>query len=440
LRWKERKVDDPPIKTTAGDAIALCADPLHGTKSGEFVRVQAITRQTWDEAIQRVVLNDDRARWQPQQLITLLRTDYHLSHLASLKQLLQAILEDVGNVLGAQRAAIALHDPASGRLELREVVTRHRGVKTDQGFSQTLAERSFERGESLLCENAGRNRTLSAARSVLRGSMASLICAILRSPRRQLGVLHLDRGPMQDPFTPEDLFFADAVAARASVGIESALLIEEQRSQFLQTLNTLARAVEARDQYTGSHTLRVSEYALLLGRELGLSTEDQERIRVGTPLHDIGKIGIPDSILRKPGKLTSEEMEEMKSHPAKGVAILESYPALRPILSIVRSHHERWDGLGYPDGLAGDAIPLVARVVAVADAFDALTSDRCYRRGMSPDVAFEELRKHAGTQFDATCVQAFLAIQPQIEASLDKWRRSADFSPAGAPETTTASR
>jgi putative nucleotidyltransferase with HDIG domain len=245
---------------------------------------------------------------------------------------------------------------------------------------------------------------------------------------------------MQDPFTPEDLFFADAVAARASVGIESALLIEEQRSQFLQTLNTLARAVEARDQYTGSHTLRVSEYALLLGRELDLSTEDQERIRVGTPLHDIGKIGIPDSILRKAGKLTAEEMEEMKSHPAKGVAILESYPALRPILSIVRSHHERWDGLGYPDGLTGDAIPLVARVVAVADAFDALTSDRCYRRGMDAAIAFEELRKHAGTQFDAACVQAFLAIQPQIEASLDKWRRSADFSPAGAPQATTASR
>jgi HD-GYP domain-containing protein (c-di-GMP phosphodiesterase class II) len=179
---------------------------------------------------------------------------------------------------------------------------------------------------------------------------------------------------------------------------------------------------------------------LLLGRELDLSTEDQERIRVGTPLHDIGKIGIPDSILRKTGKLTPEEMEEMKSHPAKGVAILESYPALRPILSIVRSHHERWDGLGYPDGLAGEAIPLVARVVAVADAFDALTSDRCYRRGMDAAIAFEELRKHAGTQFDAGCVRAILAIKPQIEASLAKWRRSADFSSAGATESAAVSR
>jgi putative nucleotidyltransferase with HDIG domain len=422
-------VDDRPIATSTGDAIALCPVPAHGSNRAEFVRVQAITRQTWDEAVQRVVLPDERARWQPKQLIALLRTDYHLSNLASLQHLLQAILEDAAEVLGAQRAAIALVDPATGRLGLRAVVTRHRSVKEDQGFSQTLADRSFQRGESLLCEDAGSNDTLMEARSVLRGSMSSLICAILRSPRRSLGVLHLDRGPLQTPFTQDDLFFADAVAARAAVGIESALVIEEQRSQFLQTLNTLARAVEARDHYTGSHTLRVSDYSLLLARQMGLSVEDQERVRVGTPLHDIGKIGIPDSILRKPGKLTVEEFEEMKSHPAKGVAILESFPALGVILPIVRSHHERWDGRGYPDGIGGEGIPLIARVVAVADAFDALTSDRCYRTGMPPAPAFEEIRRCAGTQFDPACVRAFLAIQFAIEASLAQWRLHPDFSP-----------
>jgi putative nucleotidyltransferase with HDIG domain len=411
------------------ETIALCPDSAEKTIPGQLVRVQASTRQTWDQAVQRIILPAERARWRPQQLMTLLRTDYHLSHLASLQQLLQAILEDAAAVLDAQRVAIALVDPTTGQLALRAVVTRHRSVKTDQGFSQTLAERSFSHGESLLCEDAKCNNDLQAAPSVLRGSMASLICALLRSPRRQLGVLHLDRGPMQDPFTEEDLFFADAVAARASVGIESALLIEEQRSQFLQTLNTLARAVEARDQYTGSHTLRVSEYALLLARQLGLSTEDKERLRVGTPLHDIGKIGISDAILRKTGALTAAEFEEMKSHPVKGVAILESLTALHPILPIVRSHHERWDGHGYPDGLAGENIPLIARVVAVADTFDALTSDRCYRSGMPSGPAFEVIRKNAGTQFDTACVQAFLAIRPSIEESLAHSRVSWGISP-----------
>jgi putative nucleotidyltransferase with HDIG domain len=404
----------PPDPTTIDD--------VRPSGSGKFVRVQVVTRQTWDEAVQRVVLPDEHARWQPQQLITLLRADYHLSHLASLKQLLQAILEDAAAVLGAQRAAIALVDPATGRLTLRAVVARHRSVKLDQGFSQTLADQSFQRGESLLCEDAGANDALCQARSVLRGSMASLICALLRSPRRPLGVLHLDRGPIQDPFTADDLFFADAIAARASVGIESALLVEEQRNQFLQTLNTLARAVDARDRYTGSHTLRVSEYSLMLASQMRLSTEDLERLRVGTPLHDIGKIGIPDSILRKAGPLTPEEFEEMKSHPAKGVAILESYPALQSILPIVRNHHERWDGGGYPDGLVGEATSLVARVVAVADTFDALTSDRCYRPGMPPGPAFEIIRQNAGTQFDPQVVRAFLAIRAALEASLKRWR------------------
>ncbi len=410
-------MDDYPSKTAAGDAIALSSCCLPTIEQPDFVRVQAISRQTWDEAVQRVVLPDGAGHWQPQQLIALLRTDYHLANLASLKHLLEAILEDAATVLDAQRASIALHDPATDRLEVLAVFSR-RHTRPEQGFSHTLAERSFRRGESLLCEDVTINAALMSAGSVLRGSMASLICALLRSPRRSLGVLHLDRGPMQDPFTSDELFFADAIAARASIGIESALLIEEQRNQFLHTLNTLARAVEARDQYTGSHTLRVTEYALILARQMNLSAEEVERIRVGTPLHDIGKIGIADSILRKPGKLTVAEFEEMKSHPAKGVAILESYPALRPVMSIVRNHHERWDGRGYPDGLAGEAIPLLARVVGVADAFDALTSDRCYRKGLPVGTAFDELRNNAGTQFDASCVRAFFAVRPAMEACI----------------------
>jgi putative nucleotidyltransferase with HDIG domain len=413
---------EPLKQTVAGDSIRLSETQMPGLRRADFARVQAITRQTWDEAVQRVVMPDGHAPWQRQHLVTLLRTDYHLSHLASLKQLLRAILEDAADVLNAQRAAIALANPVTGVLELREVVTRHRSASPEEGFSQTLAERSFSRGESLLCEDARVNDTLMDAASVLRGSMASLICALLRSPRRQLGVLHLDRGPLQTPFEQDDLFFADAIAARASVGIESALLIEEQRRQFLQTLNTLARTVEARDRYTGSHTQRVTEYALLLGRQLDLSSEDMERLRTGTPLHDIGKIGIPDAILRKPGRLAPEEYEEMKSHPMRGVAILESYPALNSVLPIVRNHHERWDGRGYPDGLAGNAIPLLARIVAVADTFDALTSDRSYRRGRTPALALEEIRKSSGTQLDSACVQGFLAIQPVLEAFLAKSR------------------
>src|SRR5205807_8747206 len=133
-----------------------------------------------------------------------------------------------------------------------------------------------------------------------------------------------------------------------------------------------------RDQYTGGHTARVTNYSLLLADQLSLSAGDKELLRIGTPLHDIGKIGIDDAILRKPDRLTPEEFEAMKLHTVKGAEILATVPDLRPVIPIVRSHHERWDGRGYPDALAGKDIPALARVVALADAFDAMTSDRPY--------------------------------------------------------------
>ena len=134
--------------------------------------------------------------------------------------------------------------------------------------------------------------------------MASVLCVLLRTPRKCLGVLHLDRGPLQAPFTKDDLHLADALAAHVSAGIESAQLLRKQRELFLATVTVLAQAVEMRDQYTGGHTARVTEYSLLLAKQLNLSPEDIDLIRIGTPLHDIGKIGIDDEILRKPGKLT----------------------------------------------------------------------------------------------------------------------------------------
>src|SRR5262249_25324858 len=154
--------------------------------------------------------------------------------------------------------------------------------------------------------------------------------------------------------------------------------LQKQRELFVNTISILAQAVEMRDEYTGGHTARVTNYSLMLSRQLQLSAEEEQFIRIGTPLHDIGKIGIDDAILRKPGRLTAEEFEVMKTHTVKGAAILATVPDLAPVIPIVRSHHERWDGRGYPDGLAGDAISRLARVVAVADAFDAMTSNRPY--------------------------------------------------------------
>ena len=162
----------------------------------------------------------------------------------------------------------------------------------------------------------------------------------------------------------------------------------------------------------------MTAYSLVLAQELKLPPDQIELIRIGTPLHDIGKIGIDDAILRKPDRLTAAEYEAMKLHTIKGDEIIASCADLQQVRPIVRSHHERWDGKGYPDGLAGDAIPLLARIVAVADAFDAITSDRPYRKGLVPAVGFAEIGRQSGKQFDPTCAAAFLAIHDQISRQM----------------------
>jgi putative nucleotidyltransferase with HDIG domain len=200
-------------------------------------------------------------------------------------------------------------------------------------------------------------------------------------------------------------------------------LMTKQRELFLSTCEKLATAVALRDTYTGDHSQRVTLFAILLGQQLHLSAEDLELLRVGTPLHDIGKIGIEDSILRKPGQLTPAELEVMKTHTTLGAKILEPIPDLRQALLIVRSHHERWDGHGYPDGLKGEDIPRLARIVAVANAFDAMVFDTPYRRGQPVAIAFAEIERQQGGQFDPEVVTALLQIREKVVAEMDRFEK-----------------
>lgn len=386
--------------------------------SGAFVKVQARAQQSWEQAVELAAFGSDPSSSQGRAVLTLLRTNHHLVHVANLDELIQSILLDGIKALNAQHGSIALENEATGELELKAYLAPHAPGTVERAFSKTLAERSFRLGESLLCRDVKADDEMLLARSVRRGSMSSILCAVLRTPRKKLGVLQLDRGPFQEPFTESDLYLLDAMAASAAVGIESAQLVEQQREQFIQTVTSLARAVEMRDQYTGDHTRRVTDYALLLAEELKLLSAEKYKIQVGTPLHDIGKIGIDDAVLRKPGKLTTSEFEYMKSHTVKGAAILDTIFTLGPMIPIVRHHHERWDGSGYPDRIGGEQISLTARIVAVADAFDAMTSDRPYRPALPPDLAFLELHRQAGKHFDPACVQAFLRQRTRVESLL----------------------
>lgn len=386
-----------------------------------MLQVQATTSRSWEKALESLALPGERRRSKPEErLLTLLRAGQHLVNTASLELLLRSILDDAVKVLDAQRGAIILYDEKRQDLVLRSVSTGERESSSRVYYSRSLAQRCFSRSESLLCQDVSASPELLIANSIADGAMSSIICAVLRSPRRRLGVLHLDRGPLQEPFNQDDLSLADALAASVSAGIESAQLLEKQQELFLQTVTALAQAVEMRDRYTGGHTQRVTDFALILADALQLSAEEQRVIRIGTPLHDIGKIGIDDSILRKPGRLTETEFELMKTHTTKGAAIIESIPDLHPILPIVRNHHEAWNGTGYPDGLSGEKIPLLARIVAVADAFDAMTSNRPYRPGLPLEQAWHEIQAQAGRQFDPAVAQAFLKQKDAIRQAREE--------------------
>ena len=203
------------------------------------------------------------------------------------------------------------------------------------------------------------------------------------------------------------------------------LALGETERTYDATLAALSSALDVRDTETEGHARRVVRYMELIAEGLAVPVDQHPTLRRGALLHDIGKIGVPDHILRKPGALTDSEWVTMKTHPDLGARIIANIPFLEEVAVIIRAHHERWDGAGYPEGLAGEAIPLGARIFAVADSFDAMTSDRPYRRGRQLDAALSEIERCSGSQFDPAVVAAFLAVP--IER-IEKVHANAPFS------------
>jgi HD-GYP domain-containing protein (c-di-GMP phosphodiesterase class II) len=221
---------------------------------------------------------------------------------------------------------------------------------------------------------------------------------LYRAERARTAELELARAQM--------LAYADDL--RSAFQAERARRAELERA-YVETVRALACAIEARDPYTGGHVDRVAAYATSLGRELGWSDDDLRALEVGALLHDIGKIAVADAVLQKTAPLDEHEWAVMRLHPTLGADLVRGWAALQPALPAVLYHHERYDGSGYPTGLAGPAIPAMARIVAVADAFDAMLTDRPYRAGLPLAAAVDELARCAGTQFDPAYTAAFLA-------------------------------
>ncbi|MBI4824241.1 MAG: GAF domain-containing protein [Nitrospirae bacterium] len=244
-----------------------------------------------------------------------------------------------------------------------------------------------------------------------------MICVPVSTKERILGVLQVINKNIGQ-FDEDDMQLITALSNQVAVAIENANLYQELKETFYGTAQSLAETIEKRDPYTGGHTKRVMNYSLAIGRSMGLSKAELEGLKLSAILHDIGKIGIRDSVLLKKDRLEPEEQEAMNMHPRFGSEILNHVRQLKDIIPGVRGHHEKYDGSGYPDGLKAEGIPLSARIIAVADTFDAMTTDRPYRKALSAESAFEELKKYAGRQFDSEAVEAFFRAWKEMEIVL----------------------
>lgn len=236
----------------------------------------------------------------------------------------------------------------------------------------------------------------------------NMVCVPVTNKGRLLGVLQAINTNSGEDFSPRDQRLLEALAAQVAIAVENARLFENLEAQFHETVMAMVTAIEAKDRITGGHTKRVALFSELIAKHMGLPKKEVHDVRLSAILHDIGKIGIDDKVLKKEAPLDALEWEHMKQHPEMGWKILKDVACMKKIADGMRFHHERPDGLGYPARLKGEEIPLIARIISVADTFDAMTSNRPYRKGLDYDVAFEEIVRNKGTQFDEKVVDGFV--------------------------------
>lgn len=235
----------------------------------------------------------------------------------------------------------------------------------------------------------------------------NMVCVPVYAKSDLVGVLQA-LNHNENSFPADAVSWLTSLAAQVGNAVENAVLYEELRKAFVETVEALVSAIEAKDRYTGGHTKRVAYFSLLIAKYLNLTKRELEELHMSACLHDIGKIGVDDKVLKKNQQLQGEEWEHMKQHPEMGYRILAHISSLKRVTDGMRYHHERPDGKGYPEGLKGEEIPIIASIISVADTFDAMTSTRPYRKGLPYDVAFKEICAHRGTQFDEKVVDAFV--------------------------------
>ena len=344
------------------------------------------------------------------QFATLADVDALLNSTLDQKVIRKRAMEAITLLMDAEVGSLLLVDDEKRELYF-EVALGEKGDKVKEirlKMGEGIAGWVAECGEPLLIHDVKKDpRFYKSADKKTDFITRDMICVPVKVKDKIIGVLQaINR--KESVFTEGDLKLFQLFSNQVAIALDNARLYEETRETFFAVAEALAEAIEKRDPYTGGHTKRVVNYSLAAAKYLSLSSNEIEHLKFSAILHDIGKIGIEDRVLRKSGKLDGEEIKIMNMHPALGADIMGHIKQLRDLIPGMMYHHERPDGSGYPDGLKGGEIPIIARIISVADTYDAMTTDRPYRKGLSNQTAIDEIKRYAGSQFDKDVAMAFV--------------------------------
>lgn len=343
-----------------------------------------------------------------------------------LKRVLEEVMDSLIALMSAERGFLVLREP-NGDLAVR-IARGIAHVNLDEEefiVSKTVVRRVAQSGEPVLTTNAQEDPRFNAQMSIAAYHLRSILCVPLKLKNDLIGVVYVDNRAHSGIFRESDLVLISAFADQAAVAIYNARLFENLRETNLQleaanielqiayeaTLHGWVRALDLRDKETEGHTQRVTVLTQRLAQHMGIDREQLEHITRGALLHDIGKMAVSDEILRKKGPLTTEERAIMEKHPVYAYEMLSPIEFLRPAIDIPYRHHEKWDGSGYPHGLKGEGIPFAARIFCVIDVWDALTSDRPYRKALPHEDVRQQIQMGSGKHFDPRVVQAFMDLK-----------------------------
>ena len=356
-------------------------------------------------------------------LTTLHKVSDILSRASSVEGLFDSILSAILEVSGGDRAAILMR-PADGsgavnQVDMVAARTRDGGATGAVTLSRTVVNDVLEKGISAYTDDALADERYIGGESIVKQRIRSVMCAPMRTTDAILGVLYVDSQAARE-FSEAELELLAAVGNQAGIALHRAKLMAEVERLFLDVMKAIASIIDAKDGYTHKHSERVAAFGVRLAQHLGFDADRRAVVELSGLLHDVGKIGVPDAILNKPGKLTDAEFKEMRLHPLHGARILSNIQSQKVVslLPGVKYHHERWDGKGYPEGLAGEEIPLLGRLLGVADFLDALTSDRSYRKGLPLEEALQMVKDLEGKAFDPVVVRAAVELHEKGELAL----------------------